>query len=153
MHPGMRVRALQDLTVHRIAVLGKVALKTQALQKFRLRRALRNKKQIGQAARAVSRVRSTSMRNNSFTALLVGLLFISAAAVAVQVLRLSFATRDLRRLQPRIVEINANLNLAQALLNETLEYSKRNPAIDPLLQSLNLKTNSAAGASPQPISK
>ncbi len=86
------------------------------------------------------------MRSNSFTALLVGLLFVSAAAAAVQVLRLSFATRDLRRIQPRIVEINAHLNLAQALLNDALEYSKRNPAIDPLLQSMNFKTNPAAGA-------
>ncbi len=93
------------------------------------------------------------MRNNSFAAVLVGLLFISAVAAAVQVLRLSFATRDLRRMHPRIVEINAHWNLAQALLNDTLEYSKRNPAIDPLLQSLNFKTNSAAGAaSPQSVS-
>jgi len=93
------------------------------------------------------------MRKNSFTALLVGLLFVSAAAATVQVLRLSLATRDLRRMHPRIVEINAHWNLAQALLNDTLEYSKRNPAIDPLLQSLNFKTNSAAGAaSPQSVS-
>ena len=94
------------------------------------------------------------MRNNSFTALLVGLLFASAVAAAVQVLRLSFATRDLRRIQPRVIEINSHLNVAQALLNDTLEYSKHNPAIDPLLQSMNLKTNSAAGAaSPQSVSK
>lgn len=85
---------------------------------------------------------------------MVGLLFISAIAAAVQVLRLSFATRDLRRLQPRIIEINAHLNVAQALLNDTLEYSKRNPAIDPLLQSMNLKTNAAPGAaSPQSVPK
>ena len=94
------------------------------------------------------------MRNNSYTALLVGLLFASAVAAAVQVLRLSFATRDLRRIQPRLIEINSHLNVAQALLNDTLEYSKHNPAIDPLLQSMNFKTNSAAGAaSPQSVSK
>jgi hypothetical protein len=94
------------------------------------------------------------MRNNSFTALLVGLLFVSAVAAAVQVLRLVFATRDLRRIQPRIVEINAHMNVAQGLLNDTLEYSKRNSAIDPLLQSMNFKTNSAAGgASPKSASK
>ena len=94
------------------------------------------------------------MKANSVLALLVGLLLISAAVAALQVLRLSFATRDLRRLQPRIVEINAHLNVAQALLNDTLEYSKRNPAIDPLLQSMNFKTNSPAGvASPQPVPK
>ena len=94
------------------------------------------------------------MKNKSFTALLVGLLFVSAVAAAVQVLRLSFATRDLRRLQPRIIEINANLNLAQALLNDTLEYSKRNPAINPLLEAMNFKTNAASGdASPQSVPK
>ena len=94
------------------------------------------------------------MRNNSFTALLVGLLFASAVAAAVQVLRLSFATRDLRRIQPRLIEINSHLNVAQALLNDTLEYSKHNPAIDPLLQSMNFKTNSVVGAaSPQSVTK
>src|SRR5439155_24653035 len=81
-----------------------------------------NKKQIGQVASAVSRVRPASMRNNSFTALLVGLLLVSALVAAVQVLRITFATRDLRRLQPRLVEMNAHWNLAQALLNDTLEY-------------------------------
>ena len=94
------------------------------------------------------------MRNNSFTALLVGLLFASAVAAAVQVLRLSFATRDLRRIQARVVEINRHLIVEQALVNDTLEYSKHNPAIDPLLQSMNFKTNSAAGApSPQSLAK
>jgi hypothetical protein len=94
------------------------------------------------------------MRNNSFTALLVGLLFVSAVAAAVQVLRLSVATRDLRRIQPRVIEIQSHLNVAQALLNDTLEYSKHNPAIDPLLQSMKIKTNFAAGgASPQSVSK
>ena len=94
------------------------------------------------------------MKNKSFTALLVGLLFVSAVAAAVQVLRLSFATRDLRRIQPRVVEINSRLSVAQALLNDTLEYSKRNPAIDPLLQAMNFKTNAASGAaSPQSVPK
>ena len=86
--------------------------------------------------------------------MLVGLLFVSALAATVQVLRLAFATRDLRRIQPRVIEINSHLNVAQALLNDTLEYSKHNPAIDPLLQSMNFKTNSAAGgASPKSASK
>ena len=94
------------------------------------------------------------MRNNSFAALLVGLLFVSAAAAAVQVLRLSFATRDLRRIQPKLIENSGHLNLTQALINDTLEYSKHNPAIDPLLQSMNFKTNSVAGAaSPQSVTK
>src|SRR6266853_1062726 len=75
-------------------------------------------KQIGQAARAVSKVPSASMRNNSFMALLVGLLFVSAMAAPVQVLRLSFAMRDLRRIQPKLLENSGHLNLTQALIND-----------------------------------
>ena len=93
------------------------------------------------------------MKSNSFTALLVALLLFSSLVAAVQVLRLSFATRDLRRIQSKLIENSSHLNLTQALLNDTLEYSKRNPAIDPLLKSLNFKTNSAAGASPQSAAK
>jgi hypothetical protein len=86
------------------------------------------------------------MRPIFFPALLVGLLLVSAVAAALLMVRVSFATRDLRRIQPKIIEINARMNLAQALLNDTLEYSKRNPAIDPLLQSMKFKTNAATGA-------
>jgi len=113
-----------------------------------------NKKRIGQAARPVSKVPSTDMKSNSFTALLVALLLFSSLVAAVQVLRLSFATRDLRRIQSKLIENSSHLNLTQALLNDTLEYSKHNPAIDPLLQSMIFKTNASAGtARPQSVSR
>jgi hypothetical protein len=89
------------------------------------------------------------MNKNPFAAILVGLLFLSAALSAVFALTYAFSTRDLRRVQPQAMGINNHLNLVQTLLNETLEYSKRNPAIDPLLFSLNLKTNAAAATAPQ----
>jgi len=90
------------------------------------------------------------MKNNAFTAVLAGVLVVAAFAAALLVARVFFATRQLRDLQPMLMEVNTRLNFAQALLNDTLEYSRHNPAIDSLLVSLNFKTNSAAPASPKP---
>jgi hypothetical protein len=83
------------------------------------------------------------MKNDSLMKSLVGLLIIGAFVCALYVWRYAIAARDVRRLQARVVEMNNHLNFAQALLNDTLEYSKRNPAIDPLLQSMNLKPGSS----------
>ena len=101
---------------------------------------------------AIATVQPSFMKNNPFAATLVCLLFISAAISATFAIRYAFWTRDARRLQPRVMAINNTMALAQSLLNDTLEYSKRNPAIDPLLQSLNMKTNPvpSAAASPTP---
>ncbi|HKS38439.1 MAG TPA: hypothetical protein VJW76_14695 [Verrucomicrobiae bacterium] len=93
------------------------------------------------------------MNKNPFAAILAGLLFLSAALSAVFALTYAFSSRDLRRIQPQAMGVNNHLNLVQALLNETLEYSKRNPAIDPLLFSLNLKTNASAAGTPPSIVK
>lgn len=64
----------------------------------------------------------------------------------------SFGTRDLRRIQTQVATVNARLNVAQALLNETLEYSKTNPAVDPILQSLKLKPSDPAAPAAPPSS-
>ena len=92
-------------------------------------------------------------KKDSFAVLLVGLLFVSAIVSLVLAVWYGFNVRDLRRLQPQTAASQARLNLAQALLSDMLEYSKRNPAIDPLLQSLNLKTNMALPpTTPKPAS-
>ena len=85
------------------------------------------------------------MKNSPFAAVLVALLFASAVSASVFALRYAFGTRALRQIQSQVVAVNNSLAFAQSLLNDTLEYSKRNPAIDPLLQSMNMKTNSVAG--------
>ncbi|PYK96265.1 MAG: hypothetical protein DME19_20310, partial [Verrucomicrobia bacterium] len=94
-------------------------------------------KQIGQSTSPLSKVGVASMKNSWFTGALAGVLVVAAFAAALLVARVFLTTRQLRSLQPMLVEVNNRLNFAQALLNETLEYSKRNPAIDPLLVSLN----------------
>ncbi len=91
------------------------------------------------------------MKLESLAAFLVGTLSVCAVAGVVLSANYWFSTRTLRRLQPQAMAYQARLSLAQALLNDTLEYSKRNPAIDPLLQSLNIKTNgSPAATAPKP---
>ena len=95
------------------------------------------------------------MSKNPFAGVLIGLLFICGAVAAAFAVVYTISSCDLRKIQPQVAEIQGRLNLAQALLNDTLEYSKRNPDIDPLLQSLNFKTNvSKAGtANPKPAAR
>jgi hypothetical protein len=51
--------------------------------------------------------------------------------------------RELRSLQAQATQINNSRAMVQALANETLEYSKTHPAIDPILESVGLKPGKA----------
>lgn len=90
---------------------------------------------------------------NLLPAVLVGLLVVSAVTAAVFTMVFIQANRDLRRLQAQAATIQNNRLVAQAMANDCLEYSKRNPAIDPLLQSIGLKPKPAAAAAPARPSK
>jgi hypothetical protein len=48
-------------------------------------------------------------------------------------------TRDARALNAHLSVINAERVGFQALINDCMEYSKKNPAIDPILKSVGLK--------------
>lgn len=95
------------------------------------------------------------MKNNAVTATLLGMLLVSAIFTAVLTYRYVSSLRKLRGLQPAIVQINYNRNFMQALANEMVEYSKRNPSIDPLLQSVGLKPgpNAPAAGAAKPATK
>ena len=54
-----------------------------------------------------------------------------------------------QKLQPQVANIQNYQNIVNALANEALEYSKHNPAIDPILEPVGVKagkTNPAAAA-------
>ena len=86
------------------------------------------------------------MKNNQLTTILLGLLTLSALASVVLCWLYISNTRQLRGIQAQVAAIN-NRNVAvQSLANEAMEYSKRNPAIDPLLVSVGLKPGKAAPA-------
>ena len=62
--------------------------------------------------------------------------------------------RELRGLQAQANQINNNRAMIQALANETLEYGKTHPAIDPILESVGLKPGkSAPAAATKPAAK
>ncbi len=63
-------------------------------------------------------------------------------------------TRELRTLQTQATLINNNRALINALANDTVEYSKTHPAIDPILESAGFKPGkSAPAATTKPATK
>ncbi|EEF58171.1 hypothetical protein [Pedosphaera parvula] len=70
------------------------------------------------------------MKNNQFAAVLAGLLLVSTLITCFQIFRYTFAVIKARSLQPRLIAVNSSRNLVQSLINDTLEYSKRNPNPD-----------------------
>jgi len=84
---------------------------------------------------------------------LIVALSVAVCVLAIVVLGLAWVYelhfRHMRDLQPEIGKAQYFQNLYNALAAESLEYSKHNPAIDPILQQLNLKP---AKTAPPPAS-
>jgi hypothetical protein len=81
------------------------------------------------------------MKNNQLTLILVILFFLTTLATVGLIVRYNISVR---RLQDARVRANNAVILGKVfnqLIAESAEYSKKNPAIDPILQSL---TNRAA---------
>lgn len=78
------------------------------------------------------------MKNNQLTAMLVGILFITTGASAWLALRYTSAFHKRQQLAPTLASIHYTEGMISALANDTIEYSKKNPAIDPILKSFNL---------------
>jgi hypothetical protein len=58
--------------------------------------------------------------------------------------------RQLRNLQPQVVNAQNNQNFVNALANDALDYSKQHPAIDPILQAVGVKPLAPAPAHAAP---
>ncbi len=89
------------------------------------------------------------MKNSPLiTALMVMVGFLTAVIVFLSVV-FEVHVRKLRRLQPQVANIQNLQNIVNAMANEALEYSKHNPAIDPILEPVGVKpgkTTPAAAA-------
>ncbi len=87
------------------------------------------------------------MKNNSILAALVLVLGLSAVFSVIQVFRyrsqFNLNLASARQLQNTAENINRMRGLMQGLANDSIEYSKTHPAIDPILQQFNLKPASA----------
>ncbi len=89
------------------------------------------------------------MKSNPITSLLLAVLFVNAAFTALMTYNYVQSIRTLQTLQVQRAAMNRELNVFNSLVNDTLEYSKRNPAVEPVLQSIGLKpTHTAAPAQP-----
>jgi hypothetical protein len=86
------------------------------------------------------------MKNNPMTTVLLGVLTVSALLSVGLCWRYISNTRELRALQAQATMINNNRTLINALANDVAEYSKKNPAIDPILESVGLKPGKFAPA-------
>ena len=70
---------------------------------------------------------------------MVGALLLGSVAIFGLAILYEYHFRQLRRLQPQVIAAQNNRTLVTSLVAEALEYSKRNPAIDPILESIGAK--------------
>ena len=91
------------------------------------------------------------MKSNALASLLTGAIIVCASITGFFFLRYYLALKELQKLQGQYVFMNNTRNAAQSLANEAVEYSKRNPSIDPILYQYEIKTRPATNA-PAPAS-
>jgi len=105
-------------------------------------------------SRKTARVNRTYMKNSPLTTVLLGVLTVSALASVVLCWLYISNIRELRSFQAQANIINNNRAVMSALANDAVEYSKKNPAIDPILESVGLKpSKSATSTSTRPTTK
>lgn len=85
------------------------------------------------------------MKSNVFTTLLQGALVFSILFSMMLCVRVVNKTRTVRALNNQMQRINATRSLVQMLATDCLEYSKKNPAINPMLISVGLMPTPNAG--------
>lgn len=80
--------------------------------------------------------------------ILSAILLLSVVATSGLCLWYLQCTRQYNAAQAEVERISRNRNLMQALLNDSVEYSKKNPAIIPILQNLGNKTRAETNTTP-----
>ena len=98
------------------------------------------------------------MKNSPLTTILIIALTISALLSVGFCWFFMIKARELRASRVQATQVYTGLNnnraMVQSLVNETLEYSKTHPAIDPVLESVGLKPGKSAPAqAPKPAAK
>jgi hypothetical protein len=93
------------------------------------------------------------MKNNPLTTVLLGTLAISAIWSAILCIQFVSNSRELRAMQVEAASINHQQMTAQAILNDAVEFSKKNPAIDPLLETLGVKKASTPAPALKPTTR
>ena len=88
------------------------------------------------------------IRNNPVAVALVSALFLSALAACWFAVWWFLSARQLQALEFQYQAMTQVSAAIQSLANDALDYSRRNPAIDPLLQQFDLKPRPATPLGP-----
>jgi hypothetical protein len=86
------------------------------------------------------------LRNNPIGSILVSAFFLLALTACWFSVRYYFSVKQAQAMQIRFQTIEMTMANMQRLVNESIEYSKKNPDIDPILLKFRLKTPPAAPA-------
>ena len=87
------------------------------------------------------------MKSSQLTSILMGLTAFCALAAAFLCMQTISRGREVRQLQPQVMQVQQRRQLTGMMLGELNEYGKKNPQIVPILQSLMSKpatTNNVA---------
>ena len=91
------------------------------------------------------------IKSNPLAVVLVTALFLSALASSWFSLWWFLGARELQGIEYQFQSLNQISSAMQSLANDAVEYGRRNPAIDPVLNQFDLKPRPAAApATPQP---
>ncbi|MEW6303766.1 MAG: hypothetical protein AB1705_09860 [Verrucomicrobiota bacterium] len=77
-------------------------------------------------------------RGNNFTYALGGALILLCLVVSALCYQHVQLTREWAQLERQLTAVNKNKTIMNSLAREAVEYSRRNPAINPILQSAGL---------------
>jgi hypothetical protein len=84
------------------------------------------------------------MKNDPLTTVLLGLLTVLALASAIFCWLYISNTREWRTLQSQVAMVQNNRNLVNSLVTDAVEYSKKDPTINPILESVGVKSGKSA---------
>ena len=91
------------------------------------------------------------IKSNPLSVILVSVLFLSALASCWSAAWWFLGARELQALEYEFQSLSQTSTAMQSIANEALEYSRRNPSIDPLLVQFELKPRPAAPAPQTPL--
>jgi hypothetical protein len=93
------------------------------------------------------------MKNSPFNAILLAAVLVSSLWSVWLCYTVISRTRELRELQAGAAAVNHNQQTLAALANDAVEYSKKNPAIEPLLESIGVKQHAPTVSTNKPAGK
>jgi hypothetical protein len=88
------------------------------------------------------------MKSSPINTLLVTAACVLGFVVLGLAVLFEFRFRELRRLQPMVLQTQASRNSVTALANDALEYSKTHPGLDSILTQVGIKAPSKPSGTP-----